>query len=192
MSEEKAKNGDAELPAEDAPETDDPREEADTGGDFADELERARAEAEECRDQLLRARAELENVRKRAEREAESARKFALERFATELLGVRDSLEMGLQAAEAESGDMDKLKEGMELTARMLNQVMEKFGVEALHPEGEAFDPSFHEAMSAQESGEHEPNTVLSVMQKGYLLNGRVLRPAMVVVSKRPDNGEDA
>lgn len=178
MCEEKAKSEDVEPPREDAPEAPE-TEETEAGGELA-------AELEACRDQLLRARAELDNVRKRAEREVESARKFALERFATELLGVRDSLEMGLQAADAESGGLEKLQEGMELTERMLAQAMEKFGVEPLHPEGETFDPSYHEAMSARESGEHEPNTVLSVMQKGYLLNGRVLRPAMVVVSKRP------
>lgn len=154
--------------------------------DLAAELERTRAETEEYRDQALRAKAELENVRKRAERDVEAARKFALEKFATELLGVRDSLEMGLQAADQDTGTIDKLKEGMELTERMLNQAMSKFGIEPMDPGGEAFDPTYHEAVSTQETDEHEPNTVLSVMQKGYLLNGRVLRPAMVVVSKRP------
>lgn len=185
MSEEKAKTEeDVESPREDAPEAPDTGE-TEAGEELA-------AELEEYRDQLLRTRAELDNVRKRAEREVENARKFALERFANELLGVRDSLEMGLRAADTESGGLEKLKEGMELTERMLAQAMEKFGVEVLNPEGETFDPSYHEAMSTRESGEHAPNTVLSVMQKGYLLNGRVLRPAMVVVSKRPDGGEDA
>lgn len=157
--------------------------------DLAAQLESARAEAESYRDQALRAHAEAENVRKRAERDVEAVRKFALERFAAELLGVRDSLELGLRAAGEASADLDKLREGMDLTARMLAQAMEKFGIEELDPQGSAFDPSYHEAVSTRESGEHEPNTVLSVMQKGYLLNGRVLRPAMVVVSRRPDGG---
>ena len=153
---------------------------------LAAQLEEARAEAEQYRDQALRARAEADNARKRAERDVEAARKFALEKFATELLGVRDSLELGLQAAEQESGSLEKLQEGMALTSRMLNQAMEKFGIEPMDPQGETFDPSYHEAVSTQESAEHDANTVVSVMQKGYLLNGRVLRPAMVVVSKPP------
>lgn len=189
MSQEKANADDAETRQQDAPETD--AESSGEENDLAAELEKARAEADECRDRMLRAHAELENVRKRAERDVEAARKFALERFATELLGVRDSLEMGLQAAEEESGSLDKLREGMDLTARMLAQAMEKFGIETLNPEGESFDPSYHEAMSTRETDEHEPNTVLSVMQKGYLLNGRVLRPAMVVVSRRPSGDGD-
>jgi len=153
---------------------------------LAAQLEEARAEAEQYRDQALRARAEADNARKRAERDVEAARKFALEKFATELLGVRDSLELGLQAAEQESGSLEKLQEGMALTSRMLNQAMEKVGIEPMDPQGETFDPSYHEAVSTQESAEHDANTVVSVMQKGYLLNGRVLRPAMVVVSKPP------
>lgn len=190
MSDEKAKADNAEAREQGAPETEAERSEDDRaeGVDLAAALEEARAEAENYRDQLLRTRAEMENVRKRAERDVEAARKYALERFATDLLGVRDSLELGLQAAEQESGSLDKLKEGMDLTARMLVQAMEKFGIEAMDPAGETFDPSYHEAVSTQESDEHEPNTVLSVMQKGYLLNGRVLRPAMVVVSKRPSS----
>jgi molecular chaperone GrpE len=195
MGQEKAKAGEGEPRQADAPET-----EAGQGGGepaIGEELaakldEAARAEAEDYRDKLLRAHAELENVRKRAERDVEAARKYALEKFATELLGVRDSLELGLRAAEEESGGPDKLKEGMDLTARMLAQAMEKFGIETLDPEGEAFDPSYHQAMSTRESAEHEPNTVLAVMQKGYLLNGRVLRPAMVVVSRRPEADNDA
>lgn len=149
-----------------------------------------REEAERCREQALRAHAELENVRKRAERDVANAHKFALERFAGELLGVRDSLEMGLSAAEDDGADATKLHEGMELTRRMLAQAMEKFGVEAVNPEGEAFNPDFHEAISTQPTSDVAPNTVVQVVQRGYLLNGRVLRPAMVVVSKAAD--EDA
>lgn len=196
MSQEKAGENESRQPDRPETETGQPGngETGEPGSDeetLAAELEELRAEAEKYRDEMLRARAEADNVRKRAERDVEAARKFALERFATELLGVRDSLEMGLQAAEQASGSPDKLKEGMDLTARMLAQAMEKFGIEPLDPEGETFDPSYHEAMSTRESGEHEPNTVLAVMQKGYLLNGRVLRPAMVVVSRRPEANDD-
>lgn len=169
-------------------------EEPEPAGDAASEgeaeLEAARRQADEFKDLYLRTRAELENVRKRAARDVESARKFGIERFASELLGVRDSLEMGLAAAEEPGAALDKLKEGMDLTARMLAQAMEKFGVEPLDPEGEPFNPEYHEAMTTQESAEHEPNTVVNVIQKGYLLNGRVIRPAMVVVSRAPESGE--
>ena len=152
-------------------------------------LDQAQAEAEQYRDQAVRAHAEMENVRKRAQRDVESARKFAIEKFASELLGVRDSLELGLKAAEEQSGDYDKLKEGMDMTVRMLVSSMEKVGIEAVDPKGETFNPEFHEAVSTQPSDELEPNTVADVMQKGYTLNGRVLRAAMVVVAKPAGEG---
>jgi molecular chaperone GrpE len=152
--------------------------------ELAERLEQAEAEAVKFRDQALRAQAELENVRKRSQREIESTRKFAIEKFATELLGVSDSMELGLQAAEANQGDFDKLKEGMEMTHRMLGSTMEKLGIEMINPEGETFNPEYHEAVSTQPTDELAPNTVASVMQKGYLLNGRVLRAAMVTVAK--------
>lgn len=151
-------------------------------------LDQAQAEAGQYRDQAVRAMAEAENTRKRAQRDVESARKFALEKFATELLGVRDSLELGLKAAEDSAGDFDKLKEGMDMTFRMLATSMEKVGIEAVNPEGEAFDPEFHEAVSTQPSDELPANSVASVMQKGYTLNGRVLRAAMVTVAKPTGN----
>ncbi|GAB3682383.1 nucleotide exchange factor GrpE [Salinisphaera aquimarina] len=154
------------------------------------ELDQARAEADQYRDQAVRAMAEMENVRKRAQRDVESARKFALEKFAADLLGVRDSLELGLKAAEEHSGDYEKLKEGMDMTARMLASSMDKAGVEAIDPEGEAFNPELHEAVSTQPSNELPANTVAAVMQKGYMLNGRVLRAAMVVVAKPADQGK--
>lgn len=147
-------------------------------------LDQAQLEVAQYRDQAVRAMAEAENVRKRAQRDVESARKFALEKFATELLGVRDSLELGLKAAEDNAGDFDKLKEGMDMTFRMLATSMEKVGVEPVNPEGEAFDPEFHEAVSTQPSDELPANSVAAVMQKGYTLNGRVLRAAMVTVAK--------
>src|SRR5699024_635396 len=152
-------------------------------------LQQAEEEAEQNRDQALRAAAEADNVRKRAQRDVDAARKFALEKFVIELLGVRDSLDMGLKASEEQGADADKLAEGMELTGRMLATAMEKFGVEQVNPEGETFDPEQHEAVSMQETDAQGPNTVVSVMQKGYTLNGRVLRAAMVVVAKAPADG---
>jgi molecular chaperone GrpE len=140
-----------------------------------------RAVADENWDRYLRAAAELDNVRKRAARDMENARKYALERFATELLAVRDSLEMGLQAAE-EAGVAD-LIEGNRATLKQLSSTMERFGVTEVDPLGEPFDPALHEAMTMQPSAEVEPNTVLTVFQKGYTLNGRLLRPARVVVA---------
>lgn len=154
------------------------------------ELQAAREEAAQLKDQYARLQAEMENVRKRAERDVESAHKFGVEKFAKELLGVTDSLEAGLASANESGADLDKLREGMEMTERMLLQAMEKFGVESVNPEGEAFNPEYHEAMSMQPSSEHAPNTVVTVIQKGYLLHGRVLRPAMVIVSSAPPEGE--
>ncbi len=148
------------------------------------QLEEARAKAEENWDNYLRARAEIENIRRRAERDLEQAHKYGLEKFAAELLPVKDSLEMGVVAAQDANSDVAKLREGAELTLRMLNQVFERFKLVEVNPQGERFDPSKHEAMAAQESSEHEPNTVINVIQKGYLLHDRVLRPAMVVVAK--------
>ncbi|WP_019023848.1 MULTISPECIES: nucleotide exchange factor GrpE [unclassified Thioalkalivibrio] len=148
-------------------------------------MQELEALAEERRDQALRAQAELENQRRRFERELENAHKYAMEKFASEMLEVGDSLEMGLQAAR-ESKDVDRIIEGAELTLKNLNRVFEKFGIQAEDPTGERFDPERHQAMSMQEDPENPPNTVVATMQKGYLLQGRVLRPAMVVVSKAP------
>lgn len=156
---------------------------------LAAELEAARADAEKYRDQAVRAAAEMENIRKRSQRDVEAAKKFAIEKFATELLGVRDSLELGLKAAEDNAGDFDKLKEGMDMTQRMLASSMEKVGIEAINPEGETFNPEFHEAVSTQPTDELPANSVAAVMQKGYTLNGRVLRAAMVTVAKPADQG---
>ncbi|WP_017926053.1 nucleotide exchange factor GrpE [Thioalkalivibrio sp. HL-Eb18] len=148
-------------------------------------LQELEALAEERRDQALRAQAELENQRRRFERELENAHKYAMEKFASEMLEVGDSLEMGLQAAR-ESKDVERIIEGAELTLKNLNRVFEKFGIQAEDPTGERFDPERHQAMSMQEDPENPPNTVVATMQKGYLLQDRVLRPAMVVVSKAP------
>lgn len=146
-------------------------------------LNEAQAKAEDNWNQLLRARAEMENLRRRAERDVESAHKYALERIAAELLPVRDSLELGLNAA-AGSPESSKIVEGMDLTLKILRGVMEKFNITEINPNNERFNPALHQAMSAQENAEVEPNTVLVVYQKGYMLNDRLLRPAMVVVSR--------
>lgn len=148
-------------------------------------LEDARAEATANRDQLLRAHAEMENMKRRQAKELENAHKFALEGFVKELLAVRDSLELGYSAATEGEGDLAKLIEGTELTLKQLGDAMSKFGVERVHPEGEPFNPEFHQAMSMQPRDDLPPNRVTAVIQSGYLLNGRLVRPAMVMVSKQ-------
>ena len=149
-----------------------------------DALAEARRAAQEHLDRALRVQAELENVRRRAERDLAHAHKFALERFVSELLPVRDSLELGLAASAGEGAGAAGIAEGVELTLRMLEQAMEKFGVEAVDPAGDPFNPEFHQAMTMQESDTAESGTVLTVVQKGYLLNERLVRPAMVIVAK--------
>lgn len=141
------------------------------------------------RDMVVRAQAEVQNMRRRCEQDVEKAHKFALEKFAMELLGVADNLERALQAAsEREDERVGGLVEGVELTLKGLLEVFARFNISKVDPQGEPFDPQLHEAMSTQPSAEVEPNTVLAVVQKGYTLNGRVLRPAMVMVSKSVDS----
>ena len=149
-------------------------------------LEDARGKADEHWDQVVRTQAEMDNLRKRSERDLANAHKFALERFANKLLPVKDSLELGLAAFTAENDDPEKLKEGVELTLQMLTTALEKSAITEVNPENESFNPDFHQAMSMQERDDVEPNTVVTVVQKGYLLNGRLIRPAMVIVSKAP------
>ncbi len=171
-----------------APEAEEPAglAEHDTLEQLQQELEEARAKAEENWSLYLRSRAEADNVRRRAERDVANAHKFALEKFIGELLPIRDSLELGLAAAR-ESVDVEKLKEGTDLTLKMLNAALDKARVKEIDPQGERFDPQFHEAMAMQPSAEVEPNTVLHVVQKGYTLNERLVRPAMVIVSRAAD-----
>ncbi|SHF30502.1 molecular chaperone GrpE [Modicisalibacter ilicicola DSM 19980] len=153
--------------------------EADVLAARVEELEQSLAEA---KDQALRAAAEAQNVRRRADQDVEKARKFALEKFVKELLPVVDSLEKALDAMN--EGASEAHREGVSMTLKLQLDVLAKFGVEAVDPAGEPFDPQYHEAMTMVPSGEVEPNTVMDVVQKGYLLNGRLVRPAMVVVSK--------
>ena len=152
--------------------------------DLSQLLEQARAKADEHYAQLMRAHAELENVKKRHARDLENAHKFALDRFVAELLGVRDSLELGHNAAIDESADVNKLREGTELTLKMLGDAMAKFGVEQIDPLDQPFNPELHQAMSMQPRADVPPNTVVAVVQRGYTLNGRLVRPAMVMVSQ--------
>lgn len=169
------------------------RDEAVEGGSHEElllTLQDARAQADAHWNELLRARAELANLQRRAERDVEHAHKYGLEKFVSELLPVIDSLELGLSAAEAVgAGAQDKLREGVELTLKMLVGAVTKFGVQVVDPRGERFDPALHQAMAMQPASPGgEAGQVLAVYQKGYLLNDRLVRPAMVVVSG-PANG---
>ncbi len=154
------------------------------------ELENVQREAAESRDNYLRVAAELENLRKRGARELENARKYGLERLAQALLPVRDSLEAGVAAADdsdaADNTDVESLREGKRATLRLLDAALKQAGVAEFDPEGEPFDPARHEAMTMQPSATAEPNTVLTVIQKGYLIHDRLLRPARVIVSEAP------
>ncbi len=147
-------------------------------------LEDARSKADEHWDQLVRARAEVDNLRKRHQRDLENAHKFSLERFVNALIPVRDSMELGLDAAQGEGADLNRLREGSELTLKLLSDVMAKFEVVQVDPVGEPFNPDLHQAMSVQPREDLSPNTVVTVVQKGYTLNGRLVRPAMVIVSQ--------
>jgi molecular chaperone GrpE len=149
------------------------------------ELDQALAKADEHWKLYLGAHAEMENLRKRAERDVQNAHKFALERFCVELLPVRDSLELGL-AATSDAVDVAKLREGVELTLKQLAAAMEKFGVREINAFGAKFNPNEHEAMAMLPTDRVEPNTVAQVMQKGYLLNDRLIRPAKVIVAQAP------
>jgi len=153
-------------------------------GRLQSELEAANAKAAENWEHFVRAKADLENLERRAQRDVENAHKFASEKFLEAMIPVIDSLEMGADAARQGGADVTKLKEGMELTLKMFADALHKFEVKKLDPVGESFNPEFHQAMSLQESAEHPANSVLMVMQKGYLLNERLIRPALVVVSK--------
>ena len=150
-------------------------------------LAAAEAKATENWNSYLRAVAEMDNYRKRTEREIDNARKFAVERFAQELVTVGDALEAGINAGAANPGPA--LLEGAQATLRQLQRAFDKAGIKIIDPAGQPFDPEWHEAMIAQESRDLPANTVLSVIQKGYSLNGRLLRPARVIVSKAAGDG---
>jgi molecular chaperone GrpE len=169
----------------------DKAEAGDRTAELSEALAAAQAEIETYKDRLLRLSAEMENLRRRAAIDLESAHKFGLEKIASELLPVKDSLELGLAASTAENADISKVVEGMDLTLKMLGNMMAKFGIKEVDSLHRKFNPEHHQAMTAQESADVEPNTVINVFQTGYLLNERLLRPAMVVVSKAPSGGKD-
>ena len=158
---------------------------------LAARLEEVEGELAEAKDELLRAQAEMQNLRRRSEQDVEKAHKFGQERFASELLTVVDNLERALKAASDSNGQdaqdepaVKAIRDGVDLTLKSFMDCFKRFAVETVDPMGEPFDPSLHQAMATQENDEAEPDTVIAVMQKGYTLHGRVLRPAMVMVSK--------
>lgn len=153
--------------------------------DLGERLVAAEQRADEYRDQALRTQAEMENLRRRTEREIQEARKFALERFAKELLVVLDSLELGIQAAVGDTPEVVKHREGGELTLKQFLAVLEKFNVTAIDALGQKFNPELHQAMTVDNTTDAEPNTVVRVFQKGYVINERLLRPAMVVIAQK-------
>jgi molecular chaperone GrpE len=154
-------------------------------------LEIANGTIDGQKDAVLRARADMENAKRRAEQEIDKARKFALERFAGELLPVIDNLERAMQVADADNEAIKPIVEGVDLTLKSFISGVEKFGMQIVDPQGAPFNPELHQAMSMQETADFAPNTVMAVMQKGYTLNGRLLRPAMVMVSRAASGGVD-
>lgn len=147
------------------------------------QLEQAQAKASENWDQFIRAKAEMDNLRRRSVKDIENAHKYGIEKFVNELLPVLDGMALGLAVEDASA---ESLREGMELTMNMLEKMMEKLGIEEIDPLNEKFDADKHQAMTMQPNADVEPNTVIAVMQKGYSLNDRLIRPAMVMVSKAP------
>ncbi|WP_394190346.1 nucleotide exchange factor GrpE [Pseudoalteromonas atlantica] len=173
----------AAVEAADAHETEEVSPEAEIAMLYA-ELEAAKQTINDQKDGVVRAAADVENIRRRAAQDVEKAHKFALEKFANELLPVIDNLERAIEFSDKENETLKPLLEGIDMTVKSFNDAVAKFGVEIVNPQGEQFNPEFHQAMSIQPSNDVSPNTVLAVMQKGYTLNGRLLRPAMVMVSK--------
>lgn len=173
--EENAEQGEAEQVA--AEET------AQDADKLAADLAAAVAEVETLKDQMLRVQADAQNVRRRAEQDVEKAHKFGVEKFANEMLPIVDSLERAIEAFGDDEA-VKPMKEGVEMTMNMFLSGLAKFQMEQVNPQGEAFDPALHQAMSMVESPDAKPNTVIAVMQKGYTLHGRLVRPAMVVVAK--------
>lgn len=164
--------------------------EGEAGDNETSEVEALQAQVQEFQEQMLRSQAEMQNVRRRAEIDVEKAHKFALEKFVKELLPVADSLEKAVESTEGhdESGELvASIREGVDMTLSLFMSSLKKFNVEQINPVGEPFDPQHHEAMSMVPAPDAEPNSVVAVVQKGYLLNGRVVRPAMVVVAKAED-----
>ncbi|KXJ57804.1 MAG: molecular chaperone GrpE [Neptuniibacter pectenicola] len=169
----------AEAPAEEGAAADESMD----AEQLAKELAAAVAEVESLKDQMLRTHAEAQNVRRRAEQDVEKAHKFGVEKFANEMLPIVDSLERAIEAFGDDEA-LQPMREGVEMTMKMFLSGLEKFKMEQVNPLGETFDPALHQAMSMVDAPDAEPNSVIAVMQKGYTLHGRLVRPAMVVVAK--------
>ena len=155
-----------------------------TVDDVAKQLSEAQAEIAALKEQVLRSAADVQNVRRRAEKDVEKAHKFALDKFVNEMLPIVDSLERALETCSVDDEATKALRDGVEMTHGMYVAGLAKFNVDRIDPQGEAFDPVLHQAMSMVDAPDAQPNTVIAVMQKGYSLNGRLIRPAMVIVSK--------
>jgi len=156
------------------------------------QLQKAEQKAADNWDKVVRIQAEMENLKRRTQKDLENAHKYGLEKFAKELLSVIDSLELGIQASTSDNPEVIALKQGSELTIKQFEAVFEKFNIESINPIGQAFNPELHQAMTMQPSAEVAPNTVLNVFQKGFTLNGRLIRPAMVVVSQQVNDNQAA
>ena len=166
----------------DLPDSEDAPEE---GSESDQALDAALEQAQNAKDDLLRVQAEMQNLRRRTEQDIEKAHKYGQEKLSIELLAVMDNLERAQEAASnSEDEAIKAIREGVDLTVKGFADCFKKFNIETVDPLGEPFDPQLHQAMSMQENTESEPNTVIAVMQKGYTLHGRVIRPAMVMVSK--------
>lgn len=159
-------------------------ESVDAAEETPEAVQAAEDEAKRWQDQYMRAEAEMVNLRRRVEKDVENAHKFGQEKFSKELLSVADNLERAILSTEGDTANVESIREGVEMTLKGLLDTFKKFNIEEVNPEGEPFDPQVHQAMSMVENPDVEPNTVIAVMQKGYLLHGRLIRPAMVMVSK--------
>lgn len=185
----KADTEDTTVPAGDSPAVEqDTPEEGLAGAEgealvLVQEIENLQQKLDETTENMLRLQAEMDNLRKRTSRDVENAHKYALDRFIKDLLPVLDSMELGINASSS-AEDIESLREGMDLTLKMFMDTLDRFGISVIDPQGERFDPERHEAVTMQEGADAEANTVLGVMQKGYELNGRLVRPAMVIVAR--------
>lgn len=184
-------NAEEEVLTEPAEQGDEAQEEEDVVSDdpvviLQNALSKAQQEATDAKQTMLLMQADMENLRKRLVREHEKSRRRTLERFMGDLLPVRDSLERGLEAAADDAATVEALIEGKQLIIKMLTKVLDDHGLQTIDPAGEVFDPEKHEAMTILASAEHDENTVINVLEKGYLLHERLIRPAKVVVSRKP------
>ena len=188
-NEEVTEQDQTDVAQDDAPEVD-PKVELGEVDQLKKQVEELKAKADENWNLYLRSQAEIENVRKRGQKDVESAHKYAVDKFVAELIPIKESMDLGYAASHEDNADIAKIKEGTELTLKMFSSMFEKFKIVELNPKGEKFNPSFHEAISMLPSPDFAANTVMDVVQKGYLLNERVVKPALVVVSNGP--GPDA